>query len=402
MQLVKARFTRVLMSFALGLALLAPIPAASSESSTLATRNVVLGAFLEEAFALSGANAATHEFFPKRLNVAEGDDVHFDVGGFEGVFILPSNVGAQDWIDEFASTPTDPFSFVIEDPDEAPGNLKGNPVIVLGTDATCGGSSQPPCSVDGTGVHSSGLFPTGDFLTYDVTIDLNEGDFVWVVNSVFPDQSMKISVVDPADRTSQSDIDAERIHAFKRYADAAAALHTKLSNKQTRHRTRGGGRVWDAWAGYDTQHFDLLDFYPQRLKIKKNDRVRWHFDSLIDEIHTVSVPRAKALQTAANVFAPVCDPDGDGGAGPDNPPDLEGPPFCSNVAQLEFDIPAGFVLPRGNGIYRQGNNLESSGARGGGLPENPYTLKFAKRTSNQGNPYICMLHPFMRGRVVVK
>jgi len=390
------------MPMILVLALLMPPSAASSESSNFATRNVVLGAFLEEAAALSGANAATHEFFPKRLNVAEGDDVHFDVGGFEGMLILPANVGAQDWIDEFASTPTDPFSLVIEDPDEAPGNLKGNPVIVLGTDPTCGGPSQTPCSVDGTGVHSSGLLPTGDFLTYDVTIDLNEGDFVWVVNSVYPDQRMKISVVDPADRSSQADIDAERITAFKRYAEAAAALHTKLSNKQTRHRTRGGGRVWDAWAGYDTQHFDLLDFYPRKVKIKKDDRVRWHFDSLIDEIHTVSLPVAKALQTAANVFAPVCDPDGDGGAGPDNPPDQPGPPFCANIAELEFDIPAGVILPRGNGVVRRGRTIESSGARGGGLPENPYTLRFAKRTSNNGKPYICILHPFMRGRVVVK
>jgi plastocyanin len=390
------------MPMVLVLALLMPPPAASSASSNFATLNVVLGAFLEEAFAVSGTNAATHEFFPKRLSVAEGDDVHFDVGGFEGVLILPPNVGAQDWLDEFATTPTDPFSFVIEDPDEAPGNLKGNNVIALGTDPTCGVSGQPPCSVDGTGVHSSGLFPDGDFLTYDVTIDLNEGDFVWVVNSVFPDQRMKISVVDPADRTSQADIDAERIDAFKRYADAAAALALKLSTRQSWHRTRSGRRVFDAWAGYDTQHFDLLDFFPQKLKIRKDDRVRWHFDSLIDEIHTVSVPRARALQTAANVFAPVCDPDGDGGAGPDNPPDLPEPPFCSNIAELEFDIPAGFVLPRGNGVYRQGNNLESSGARGGGLPENSYTLTFSKRTSNAGNPYICMLHPFMRGRVVVK
>lgn len=402
MQLLKARSVRAVMPFVLVLALLMPIPAASSESSSFDTRNVVLGAFLEEAFALSGANAATHEFFPKRLNIAEGDDVHFDVGGFEGILILPANVGAQDWIDDNATTPFDPFSFVIEDPDEAPGNLKGNNAVVLGTDPNCGVSGQPPCPVDGTGVHSSGVIPEGDFLTYDVTIDLNEGDFVWVVNSVFPDHRMKINVVAPGDRTSQAEIDAERIDAFKRYADAAAALHTKLSNKQSRHRTRGGGRVWDAWAGYDTQHFDLLDFYPQKLTIKKNDRVRWHFDSLIDEIHTVSVPRARALQTAANVFAPVCDPDGDAGPGPDNPPDMPGPPFCSNIAELEFDIPAGFVLGKGNGIYRGGNDYEHSGARGGGLPENPYTLRFKKRSSKKGNPYICMLHPFMRGRVAVR
>jgi len=99
MQFLKARSTRAIMPFVLVLALLMPVPAASSEGSSLDTRNVVLGAFLEEAFALSGANAATHEFFPKRLKVAEGDDVHFDVGGFEGILILPANAGAQDWLD---------------------------------------------------------------------------------------------------------------------------------------------------------------------------------------------------------------------------------------------------------------------------------------------------------------
>jgi hypothetical protein len=399
MQSLKARPARALMPFVLILALLIPAPAANA---SLATRNVVVGAFLEEALARSGANAATHEFFPKRLNVAEGDTVHFDAGGFDGILILPANVGAQDWIDDNASTPTDPFSFIVEDPDEAPGNLKGNNAIVLGTDPTCGVAGQSPCSVDGTQVHSSGLFPpVGDFVTYDVTMDLDEGDFVWVVNGAFPDHRMKINITPPSERTSQEDIDAERVNAFARYADAAAALHNKLSDRQSRHRTRSGRTVWDAWAGYDTQHFDLLDFYPQRLRIKKNDRVRWHFDSLIDEVHSVSMPRARALQTAGNVFAPVCDPDGDAGGGPDNPPDMEFPPFCNDLAQLEFDIPAGFVLPRGDGVYTEGNDFEHSGARGGGLPENSFTLRFNKK-SNNGNPYMCMLHPFMRGRVIVK
>ncbi len=328
--------------------------------------------------------------------------MHFDAGGFEGLLILPANVGAQDWIDDNASTPNDPFSFIVNDPDEAPGNLKGNNVVVLGTDPTCGVSGMPPCSVDGTGVHSSGVIPAGDFLTYDATIDLNEGDFVWVVNSVFPDHRMKINVVPEAERSSQAEIDDERLDAFKRYADAAAALQTKLSKKQTSHKKRNGGRVWDAWAGYDTQHFDLLDFYPQKMKIKKNDKVRWHFDSLIDEVHTVSMPVDKALSVAGRVFAPVCDPDGDGGPGPDNPPDMEAPPFCADPAQLEFDIPAGFVLEKGNGKYGGGRAFESSGARGGGLPEDPFTLEFTRRSSKKGNPYLCMLHPFMRGRVIVR
>ena len=397
---MKFRSPRSMGVFAL-LVLIAGLFTGGASAGEQGTLDVTGGAFLEQAFARARANAVTHEFFPKRLTLHEGTQVHFDILPLGGALILPANVGAQDWIDDNAATPDDPFSFVVLDPDEAPGNLKGNNAVVFPTDPACGGPATP-CSVDGTAVVGSGVLAEGDSLTFDVTVDLDAGDFVWVVNPVFPAHRMKITVVPETDETtSQAQINAERRGALSLYADSAAALHSKLSSRRTSHRVGKNKRVWDAFAGYDTRHFSLFHMYPRRMKIRRGDRVRWHFDSLNDEIHTATLPTHKALPIANRVFAPVCDPDGDASPGPDTPPEVNGPPFCNDPSQLEFDVPAGFVLGRGNGKFAGNRDLESSGARGGGLSERSFTVRFTRR-SKKGFSYACILHPFMRGRVSVR
>jgi plastocyanin len=144
--------------------------------------------------------------------------------------------------------------------------------------------------------------------------------------------------------------------------------------------------------------------YPRKLKIRKGDRVRWRFDRLPFELHTVSFPRKKALQIIQGDFVPACDPDGDAGAGPDTPPELEGPPFCNDPSQLEFELQPRSMHKYGNGKVRSAKDFETSGVRGEfGFNENPYTLKFTKTSNKKGFKYICMIHGgFMGGNVVVK
>ena len=59
-------------------------------------------------------------------------------------------------------------------------------------------------------------------------------------------------------------------------------------------------------------------------------------------------------------------------------------------------------LPQiGNGAFR-GSDLESSGVRGRTRSTDAnYTLRFPKRSPDKGFKYIRLIHPFMRGRVVV-
>jgi hypothetical protein len=98
----------------------------------------------------------------------------------------------------------------------------------------------------------------------------------------------------------------------------------------------------------------------------------------------------------------VCDPDGDAGAGPDVPPELAEPPFCNDPTQLEFELDDRFIAPQGNGVFR-GGDLESSGARGrhAALGNDAYSLTFRATSPGTGFKYLCLIHPFMRGRVVV-
>ena len=135
----------------------------------------------------------------------------------------------------------------------------------------------------------------------------------------------------------------------------------------------------------------------------KGQKVHWHWGKLRYEDHTVTFPAKKARALAQRTGAPVCDPDGDGGPGPDNPPDTNQPPFCNNPNQLEFDIPARFAEKRGDGRFKR-FDFSNSRAEGAGVHtgQDPYTLKFTRVAAKKGFGYICMIHPFMRARVVVK
>ena len=138
--------------------------------------------------------------------------------------------------------------------------------------------------------------------------------------------------------------------------------------------------------------------------IRKGQRVRWHSSGLMYEDHTVTFPFDKGRQISRNEGGqPVCDPDGDGGPGPDTPPELEGPPFCNDPSQFEFDISARFAEMRGDNRHGL-KDFDSSGLFGNiNVGKSPYTLRFTRPTSNKGLRYLCVIHgTFMDGCVVVK
>jgi plastocyanin len=163
--------------------------------------------------------------------------------------------------------------------------------------------------------------------------------------------------------------------------------------------------VWDAWAGVENHWVTLYPMYPAHLKIKKGQNVRFHFDSLIYETHTVSLPQPKALEAVSRDFIPQCDPDGDSGAGPDtnptSPPDQF--PACPEGSELELEAAAEITTPAGDGVYTGGNDFENSAIRGV-LAGNytSMTVRFTKATGSKPLKYICLIHPFMVGKITVK
>lgn len=347
-------------------------------------------------------------FYPNRLTVHPGDTLQFTSESFHTATLLPANVGAQDWIDDNATGVGAPWNLIAPDVDEPqPGNLKGNNRALFPTRQDCGAPGNP-CLYDGTtatndgGVLNSGVFVFGPPTGMSVTVDAAPGDFFWVICLVHTNMRMKVRVVGPAETASDpAAVQAEADDAIAQDLDNGEALFNKMINKRSFHMVNGK-KVWDTFVGFETKDVTLFGMFPKRLKIQKGDKVRYHWDQLGFEIHTATFPKDQALDLVANdFFIPVCDPDGDG-PGPDNPPETQDPPFCNDPSQLEFDITAKVTLPGGDGKVTSRNDFQHSGIRGFDAPDQPMDVRFPKASGRKGFGFLCVVHPDMRGKVIVK
>ena len=383
------------------------VPGSRAVANHRQTLTIPVGQFLDSD---GGPPAESMRFFPEEVTVHKGDTLKF-MGEFHTATLLPTSVedvGA--WVDDNATEPDDPYAFIKANPDnqEFPLKLLGDNPFAPRTDC---GSPDNPCVYEGDAVVDSGtLFtyadppadenspptPTG----FSVTIDADAGDVVWVVCRMHTRMTMKVNVVaNSADTTSQSDVDSYLADTVAADRAEAMTLHETLSNTHASH-MEDGKKVWEAYAGYDGEHFSLLDMYPRRLRVKKGERVEWKFDTLSFEVHTVTFSNKKARRLARNGFAEVCDPNGDGTSGGETPV-MSFPPMCD--PGVHESLIGGRMLGEiGNGAVSGGRDLENSGARGAGLPRNPYQLRFPTVTSDKGVLFLCAIHPFMRGRVSVK
>jgi plastocyanin len=363
---------------------------------------------------VGGTHAESMRFLaPDTVDVHQGDRITFEIHGFHTATMLPAGVGADDWIEDNAEG-TAPFSFFASDPDDGAGATKDNfGAIVTPTNPACGGADQDPCSYTGDGVLNSGAPPGPDEpLRFTATVNADPGSVFWVICLVHRNMRVRVRVVgDPAAATSQTAIDQARDRQLQWDTDLARATHAKYSAKRTSHRTASGRRVWDAWAGVDTGHVALLAFYPKKLVIAEGDTVRWHFDHLLFEDHTVSLPIPAVFGMG---FPPaVCDPDGDAGPGPDTPAEggQDAPPSCPEGSQLEFDIEGPFIGGTGNGVWTGMRDVEHSGIRGVTAEDmspptagiDPYDVRFRESTGKNGIDYLCFLHgDVMQAKVLVR
>lgn len=402
--LIPKRLVAGLSAVALGAALLAVGPVASASHATI---TIPVGAVL------GGENlpAESMRFLgPDTITVHQGDRITFDFRGFHTATLLPAGVGADDWLADNAS-PTGAFGFASVDPDEGAGAFKDNfPAVAEPSQQGCGGAGQAPCQYGGDAVLNSGApHEEGPFT---ITINAEAGTSFWVVCLIHHHMRKRIRVVaDAASATAQSTIDQVARDQRERDRDWAAATHTKYSDRRTSHETAAGRRVWDAWAGVDSRFVSLYAFYPKRLTISKGDLVRWRFDQLVHEDHTVSMPEPGIFFRLA-FDQPVCDPDGDGGAGPDTEPNFDdqtGEPRCAEGSTLELDVSHDFWGGAGNGVLSGAADVEHSGIRGAQAEDlsppaagiDSFDVRFGAKSGNKPFKYFCFLHP-MEGTVAVQ
>jgi plastocyanin len=377
-------------------------PAGAGVASTL---EIQVGAplFLEPA--ARGAPADGDRFYTPNLNVHRGDGVRFDLEGFHTATLLPANTDADAWVAANAGDFGKPFSFVSPDPDEVIGSAKFNNDVFLPLPVDCGRAADP-CVYDGSTVVNSGVVNPDNLnaqhVSFSATIDADPGDVVTFLCLIHLNMRRTLTVVaDTETASTQAEIDAYRDRRVARDARAAHRLHEELLAEG-----QDPGRVVDAWAGYDGPGFSLLEFYPNELDLRKGQRVRWHFDQLIFEDHTVTFPLKKGVRIANSSGFPVCDPDGDAGPGPDQDANLAATTLkklCAGGAdQLELDIGASFGPPAGDGILTGHRDFESSGIAGANVTDpGTYVLRFSEASGGKPFEFVCMIHPFMRGKVFV-
>lgn len=346
---------------------------------------------------------------PDTITVHQGDRITFDFRGFHTATMLPTGVGADDWLADNTST-TGQYGFAETDPDDGAGAYKDNfDAVVTPSQQDCGGAGQAPCTYAGDAVVNSGA-PFELPGTFTVTVNSQPGTSFWVVCLIHHNMRKRIRVVaDPALSTPQSAIDGVQRAQIARDLDWAAATHTKYSDRRTSHVTAAGQRVWDAWAGVDSRFVSLFAFYPKRLSIQRGDTVRWRFDSLVHEDHTVSMPDPQIF-SRLQFDESMCDPDGDQGPGPDSAAEFDdqGQPACPEGSTLEVDISNQFWGGTGNGVLSGSDDLEHSGIRGSQAEDltppaagiDSFDVKFGARSGRNPFKYFCFLHP-MQGTVAV-
>jgi plastocyanin len=375
-------------------------PAAAGVAATL---EVQVGAPLFAMPEARNAPADGMRFYTPPLNVHRGDTVEFVLEGFHTATLIPANTDADAWVAANAGDIAKPFSLITLDPDEGPGGVKFNNDVLMPVPRDCGRPANP-CDYDGSSVVNSGVFNPEDLnqfpTTFSTTINANPGDVVTMLCLVHINMRQTLTVVPPQDAaTTQAEIDEFRDRRMRMDARQASRKHRELLDLPN------SGRVVDAFAGFDGPGYALDAFYPDEISIREGRRVRWSFDHLIFEDHTVTFPLNRGLRIANRSFLPVCDPDGDGGTAPDEPADFNATTLdavCPGGAeQVEFDIHPKFGPPAGDGVVTSRRDFESSGIRGANVTDpGAYTLRFVEAS---GKPYtfVCMIHPFMTGVVNV-
>jgi plastocyanin len=395
---LKSRRLAVLMAVAV-LAGVVPltglVPLTSAQAQT--TYRIRVGKFF------GSAPAESMRFFPQRIRVHEGDILRFTSRGFHTATLLPIGQVPEQWVQDYARAPRGPWAFANRDPDDRA--FKANNAALLPTRFDCGDAGNP-CEFDGSGSPTGGVLnsglPINGPMNFHVEVDAEPGETFWVLCLVHQRMTMRVQVVpDAVPASDPGALEERRLEKVASDRSAAESLHARLSKRRSFH-FEGGTKVYDAWAGFDTKHISLLAMYPQVLNVRKGEKVQWHFDTLFFEDHTVSFPKKKAARVASNSFVPGCDPDGDAGPGPDTPPN-DPDTICSNPSQVEFDIQRRFVMPRGDGVVSNHHSYDSSGIVGGNFSfgEDQYTLRFSN-PSRRAYKYLCLIHPFMQGRVNVR
>jgi plastocyanin len=354
--------TRPRLALAATLAALVVVPA----SAQAATKNVVAGP-LKAAKGVFGGSATgdVDGYSLRTVKVHVGDKVRWKLNGFHSV--------------TFSKKGSGPLPFVIPDPSakySGVGDAAGAPFWFNGQAQLdlnpLGAFPQGGKTEDGSQLTGSGL-PLGNAKPY--TLKFTKAGIFTYYCVVHPGMQAKVKVVAKGKKIPSAKQD--RKVAAKRFA-----AEVKAAKKQAKFKPAAG----TIQGGNDKGDVVQLRFFPQSSHVPVGGSLTLQVKSL-PEAHTFSFGPGAYVQQVAGAFV--------------NPvPNPAGPPTLALNGQVAFPSDPPPALPSYDGSAH-GNGFLSTGMLDGD-PASPQPSS-AKVTFTKAGTYsfICLLHPFMHGTVVV-
>jgi plastocyanin len=350
-----ARKGLMVLCAVLAAALLVPV------ASQAATKTVVAGP-LKPVKGVFGRNATADadSFSLPTVTIHTGDSVRWKFNGFHTVTFNKKGSGGIPFVIPDATAKYSGFN----DPGGAPFWFNGQTQLDLNP---LGALPQGGKTYDGSAVTGSGA-PLGAAKPYKLKFTKN-GTFTYYC-VIHPGMQAKVKVVAKGKKIPSRKADAKT-------AAKLLAKQVKVARKTAKLKTPAGTVV----GGNDKGLVVQLRFFPKTLRVATGSTVTFKVTSK-PEIHTFSFGPQKFLEDTANAFvAPV------NGALQFNP-----------VIAFPSEAPPAVPSYDGTG---HGNGFISTGVLDGDpATPNPTTAKITF-TKAGSYPFICLIHPFMRGTVVV-
>jgi plastocyanin len=352
--------TRKIAAVAVGLTALAPAAAQG------ATRTAFAGPPVKAKGLPAGADS--NAFYRKTLKVHVGDKVKWKINGFHTVTIPAKGKEPPAFIG------LDPAGGKTAGINDAAGNpfwFNGLPKLTLQPDGALPAGGK---SYNGQKLVSSGA-PLENGAPKPYTVKFTKKGTYTYYCTIHPGQKAKVKVVGKG----------KKVPSNKANAKAAKTEYAKVV-KQLKKDGKFAGPPGNAvYAGKDTIDSTILAFFPTTKSVPVGTTVKFSMSPKTTEAHTITFGPADYLQAAANGFV-----------GPD-PANPSGLPVVSSLAAYPSDPPPGAPANGAN----HGNGFVNTGViDGDSASPQPTSAQVTFSKAGTYN-YICLIHPDMKGSIVV-
>jgi len=329
-------------------------------------------------------------FFPRTITIAAGRSVRWRLRGFHSVTFVPKGTEAPPFVDIDGSRPMRGFT----DQLGAPLWFNGLPTLFLGARAL---ARTPGPAYDGSALRSSGLPPaTGAVRPYTLRFP-RAGSYRFVCLSHPGSRNVANGmrgVVRVLPRGRRPPPPSTLRRAVTRELASAARSATRLA----RHRGPSGARVV---AGHDRDGITLLRFFPRVRSVRVGQTVSFEISPQSLSFHTVTFGPQAETQPHRRSFVPFP-------SEPGSPARLAVDPvtfFGTEPIKLFRDDvrdPAG-PAPDYDGRNHGSGFLSLIALDIDDTPASPNPRRALLRFTRAGAyRYVCLVHPGMDGRIVVR